>query len=579
MSWDGPHDEPGLQGPPVWREQDAKCLKEGFWFSKAHADHAESVARFVITKRGDPIVLADYQRAFLRRIYGWQCPAQIAWDSLGLEGKAQQLFAIRRYKAASLWCSKGNGKTPTAAMIGLEMLSMENEPQAHIEIMANTADQAADLTFGDMKKMIEGSPALNAQIMLTSESIFHPASSSRARVLPVKESSLHGLRPFLMAYDEVHTFNKRSVYSATQRGLKKIPNSLELITSSLGTNHLLFGMQMFEADEKLWDGSIEDPRRLVLAFYNDPANNDWKDPKLWAEMNPAWGLPWGPKEVEMRADMVRMLSDPGGEPDFRVLHVGQKLKDAVAAIKSQLWKDADHTLREPGVPYPTIQTLVNAKAEWFFGLDMSLTNDITAFVALAKLPNGMHYVYPFLYAPEECLAYNGIEHRVDYEAWAKAGHLLKSPGTQIETGQMVADAAAFHKQCGGFTMGHGDPNYAREALQQLQDSHNIPTARVAQNSNTYTPAAAKLQELLISRKIIHPGNPVLNWMASNLTYIKSRHGIMIRKYGQKGSDGSGGERRYKIDGMAALLMALQASVITPSAPPFDFNASLEGMFG
>ena len=573
MEWDGPGDEPGLQGPPVWREQDTKCAKDGYWFSKAHADHAESIARFVITKRGEPIELADYQRAFLRRLYGWQCPAQMAWDSLGLEGTASQLFAIRRYKAASLWCSKGNGKTPTAAMIGLEMMTLENEPQAHIEIMANTADQAKDLTFGDMKKMIKASSALNAQIMVTAESIFHPGSNSRARVLPVKESSLHGLRPFLMAYDEVHTFNKRAVYSATQRGLKKVPNSLELITSSLGTNHLLFGMQMFEADEKLWDGTIADPRRMVLAFFNDPdsSENDWKDPKLWAEMNPAWGLPWGPKEVDMRADMIRMLSDPMGESDFRVLHVGQKFRGAQAAIKPKLWKQADAAAS--GLAFPSISELVAARAEWFFGMDMSVRDDITAFVAIAKLPNGMYYVFPHLYTPADGISYRGVEHRVDYEAWAKAGDLKTCEGPEISSDQVVEDIAALHSRV-QFTMGHGDPAYAKDPLQRLKDKFDVPVATVSQGANTYNPAAVKLQELLVTGKIIHPGNQCLNWMASNLTYSKNRRGeVTPRKGGNKG------ERRHKIDGMVALLMAIQASIITPSAPPFDFNASLDGMFG
>lgn len=568
MGWDGPPDEPGLQGPEVWRALDAKLLKQGYWFSKAHADHGELISRFVVTKHNEPIQLAEHQRAFLRRLYGWQLPPQMAWDSLGLEGKATQLFPIRRYKAASLWCSKGNGKTPTAAMIGLEMLTMENEPQAHVEIMANTADQALKLTFGDMKEMVKTSPALNSNIMLTAESIFHPASSSRARVLPTKESSLHGLRPFLMAYDEVHSFNKRAVYSATQKGLKKTPNSLELITSSLGANHLLFGMQMFEADEKLWRGDFEDPRRLVFAFYNDPETNDWRDPKLWAEMNPAWGLPWGPKEIDLKDDLTRMMTDPGGETDFRVLQIGQKLRGAQAAIKPELWKSADAAAC--GMKFPTIEELVAARADWYFGLDMSLRDDITAFVAVAKLPNGLYYIFPHLYAPQERLAYNGIEHRVDYEAWAKEGHLLTCPGLEIDAGQMVADVAAFHKRA-KFGMGHSDAAYAKDPLQQLQDIHGVPVATVPQNANTYTPAATKLQELLITRKIIHPGNKVLNWMCGNLTYAKGKHGLTPRKYGSKGSDGSGGERRYKIDGMVALLMALQASIIAPGAKHYTLD--------
>lgn len=136
--------------------------------------------------------------------------------------------------------------------------------------MANTADQAAKLTFGDMKEMVKTtSPALNSNIMLTAESVFHPASSSRARVLPTKRSSLHGLRPFLMAYDEVHSFNKRAVYSATQKGIKKTPNSLgndhvepgERITCCLGCRCLRQTKSSGEA-------ASEDPRRLVFAFYN-----------------------------------------------------------------------------------------------------------------------------------------------------------------------------------------------------------------------------------------------------------------------------------------------------------------------
>ena len=111
----------------------------------------------------------------------------------------------------------------------------------------------------------------------------------------------------------------------------------------------------------------------------------------------------------------------------------------------------------------------------------------------------------------------------------------------------------------GFTMGHGDPAYAKDLLQRLKDIHNVPVATVAQNANTYNPAAVKLQELLVTGKIVHPGNKALNWMASNLTYSKNRRGEVTPRKG-----GAKNERRYKIDGMVALLMAIQASIITPS---------------
>lgn len=43
-------------------------------------------------------------------------------------------------------------------------------------------------------------------------------------------------------------------------------------------------------------------------------------------MNPAWGLPWGPKEIDLKDDLTRMMADPGGETDFRVLQIGQKTR-------------------------------------------------------------------------------------------------------------------------------------------------------------------------------------------------------------------------------------------------------------
>lgn len=576
MQWDGPPEEPGLQGTPVMLAMDRKLEAAGYWFDESSADHMVDLARFVRQPGNKPLVLAEYQTAFLRRLFGWMMPPELAWQSLGLEGTPQYQAMVRRYKFASMWAQKGNGKTPLAALISAQMLTRDGEADPHIDIMANTYEQAKTLTFADIVRFIENSPALNKLISITAESLYCPQTGGRARVLPSKEEAVHGGRHYLMAYDEVHTFTKRGIYEATHLSLKKRPRSLELITSSMGTNHLCFGAQMFESDEMIWRGDVEDPSRLVMAFYSDE-KEDWKNPELWAAMNPAWGLPWGPKAIDFENDMRRIATDPQAELSFRVLHVGQRLRDFVCAIKTSLWQRANAKKR--GEKFPTIEELVAAKAQFFFGLDPSQSDDITSFVAMARLANGMHYVFPYSWVPADMVASRGAQHRMPYEDWVRKGELLTTPGTMVERGVIVKTMGELHRrtQC---SMCHADSGFAFEMLDNLSEQYNMPVARVAQNYNTYTPAAAKLQELLHDDKLRHPGNAVLDWAANTMTYVHRGDQVQPRKFGPQGSAGAGGKgtRRYKIDPMVALLLSLSASLSGDAQKPFDFNTWLKGSF-
>jgi len=550
LQWDGP-EEPGEQGPPVWLRLDERLRKEGYWFNAKAADRFEKVCNFVYLTSGNlagkRIQLPPYQRAFFRRLYGWMRPRE------------KYPTPTRRYNAADLWVPKGNFKTTGGGVAGLYMLTMDGEQRANVELMANTAEQAMRLTFAEMKAMISNSPELSAAISLYGESIYFPQTQSKARVLPTNAKALDGLNPSFIHYDEVHEFTMRAVYEKTRLSLKKRAQPIELITSTAGANTLIFGYELYESAKILWEGRFDDPYRLALVFSSDPEKEDWKDPAIWAKVNPTWGWAGGLNEDMMRAEMNRIATDPLAETNFRVLHVGQWVRGETAAVPVELWNRAGEKARKG--EFPTIEELAKNGAVWHFGMDVSLSDDLTAFIAVATMPNGEAYAFEHIYAPKEVLELRGNEHRVDYAGWAKSGKILATAGDVVDTGRVIKDISEFHKRAGRFIAGHADQALARDPIQELNDKAGVLCVPVPQNFNTFTPAARRLHELLSNGMFHHRDNPVLNWMCANLSYIQSGDLVRPRKYGANGSGGAGRKRRYKIDGMVALLLGLHAGIV------------------
>lgn len=333
---------------------------------------------------------------------------------------------------------------------------------------------------------------------------------------------------------------------------------------------------MYESAKILWEGRFDDPYRLALVFSSDPEKDDWRDPGVWAKVNPTWGWPGGLDKDKMQAELNRIATDPLAETNFRVLHVGQWVRGETAAVPVELWRRAGEKARRG--EFPTPEELAKNGALWHFGMDVSLSDDLTAFVAVATMPNEDAYVFEHVYAPKEVLEVRGNEHRVDYLGWARAGHIQATPGDVVDTGRVIVDISDFHKRVGRFIAGHADQALARDPIQELNDKAGVLCVPVPQNYNTFTPAARRLHELLSAGKLHHRDNPVMNWMCANLSYTQSGDLVKPRKYGAAGSGGAGRKRRYKIDGMVALLLGLHAGIIAKPAKGANID-ELIAMFG
>ena len=97
---------------------------------------------------------------------------------------------------------------------------------------------------------------------------------------------------------------------------------------------------------------------------------------------------------------------------------------------------------------------------------------------------------------------------------------------------------------------------AAETAQRLQDDHGYDVKTFPQNMSNFTGPSKELERLVRGRLLRHGGNPVLEWMASNVVvYPDCNENIRPDK----------ARSAERIDGIVAAIMALGSLALTPSS--------------
>ena len=98
-------------------------------------------------------------------------------------------------------------------------------------------------------------------------------------------------------------------------------------------------------------------------------------------------------------------------------------------------------------------------------------------------------------------------------------------------------------------IGYDDWN-VKQILKRLQDA-NVPMQEFIQGPKSFHPAMKRLEEVYVTGKLRHGGDPVLAWCASNLV---ARTDVNMNTAPDKKKSVE------KIDDMVALLMAIGISI-------------------
>jgi phage terminase large subunit-like protein len=197
------------------------------------------------------------------------------------------------------------------------------------------------------------------------------------------------------------------------------------------------------------------------------------------------------------------------------------------------------------------------KREWYAGLDLASTTDLSALVLVSQADDGTFDVLPYFWVPEVNAAERTQRDKVDYIGWIRDGHIRATDGNVTDYDVIRRDIVELSQQFNIRQLGIDRWN-ATQLATQLQ-GEGINVTGFGQGYASMSSPAKQLENLVLSEKIRHGGHPVLSWMAANVA-TQSDYAGNIKPSKQKSTE--------RIDGIVSLVMALGLHA-TATAKPAD----------
>lgn len=220
------------------------------------------------------------------------------------------------------------------------------------------------------------------------------------------------------------------------------------------------------------------------------------------------------------------------------------------------------------------------KRDVYIGVDLSLSDDLTAVACAWPRMRGESiddwpdiYITHKYYLPEDWVYERERETKVPLRMWAEQGWIILTEGDVIDHAVVREDIEEICKVADARSIAF-DPAFGIETMTLLL-GQGLPVVKFAQHRNQMSAALKEVTEMIRRGSVAHEGSPVTRWHVGN-TQVKTDTGGRIYPIKSESMGRRGGQRRHKIDGVVAMLMAahtaLADDVIMRSGVDFRFGA-------
>lgn len=433
---------------------------------------------------GERIVLAEFQKSFIRAIYD------------NPDGTLHAYLCIARK----------NGKTALIAAIFLaHLVGPEAVLNSQIVSGAMSRDQAS-LVFKLAVKMVDLEPRLGAIIKYTrtSKMMVGRWMNTEYRALSAEAGTAHGLSPSLIILDEV--------------GQVKGPTSpfIEALTTSQGAhdNPLLIAISTSSPSDadmfSIWvdDAIRSDDPHTVCHVYKADEDSDLMDEEQWEKANPAMGLFRSKRDLAEQMAKAKRL--PSMEAAARNLLLNQRVALDKLWMAPSVWKSNNGT--------PSVEVL--RKGPVSLGLDLSARADLTAAVLAAADENtGEVHLVPFVFTPRDGIMARSLRDRVPYQDFVRDGHMYAVGNKSIDYEDVIKHLIKWtsENQVGidSLEFDRWRIDVFRKSADDLAFAQSADWHEVGQGYRDFSPRCDVFMNLALEGKIRHDGHPLLTMAAAN----------------------------------------------------------------
>ena len=468
---------------------------------------------------GKPFTLLSWQRDFLATLFGW----------VDADGR-------RRYRRTWLEIPRKNGKSTLSSGLGLYLLFGDGEQSAEVVSAAGDRDQAA-IVFDVAKGMIQGDAMLTKLAQVYRREIKYPRTNSVFKVISSDAGTKHGMNISGLIADEVHVWPNRDLWDTlhTSMGARAAPLSIAITTA--GHSRTSIAWEQHDYALKVREGTIKDERFLPVV-YAAPEGSDWTEPETWHAANPSLGQSISLDYLEQECKRAKEV--PGYVNTFLRLHLNVWTEQQTRWLPMESW-DASGSEIDPGK--------LDGQECWL-GVDLATTQDTTCVAAVFPGADGTITVLPHFFLPKDNIEAKERNDRLPYRAWASEGHITLTPG--VVTDYSFVEAKIMELV---------DRYKVQEVTLDRWNATDISTRLSEQGANitwigqgyrSLSAPSKRLEELVLSGKLIHGDHPILRAQAAQVMIETDPAGNIKPSKRASGSKANS----ERIDGIVALVMGL-----------------------
>ena len=507
-------------------EADERAVLEGCTFDLPAAERVRSFfAKFLRHSKGQwanrPFELLDWQwQSVIAPLFGWK----------RADGR-------RRYRRGYIEVPKKNGKSTIFSGLSLYLLAGDHEPGAEVYSAAIDRDQAS-IVFNEAANMVESSTALGGRlnVVRSTKRITFPNKRSFYKALSADVPAKEGLNAHAVLIDELHAQRSRDLWDTLRYSgaSRRQPLLLSITTAGFDRHSICWEQHAYA--EQVLAGLIHDSAFFAFIAAAAP-DDDWTDPAVWRKANPGFGVTVN--EDQFAEDCREAQESPAKENSFRRYRLNQWVESEVRWLSQEKWDACSAVVEDL------------AGRECFAGLDLSSTTDLSAFVLVFPIEERFA-VLPFFWVPEEGVRKRERRDRVPYLDWVRDGLIEATPGEAIDYDRIRARINELGKRYAIRMIAIDRWNGTQLAGQLEGDGFEI--AAFGQGYASMSAPTKKLEQLVLAEQLAHGGNPVLRWMANN---------VSLETDAADNWKPSKKRSRERIDGIVALIMGVGLAIDNP----------------
>lgn len=509
----------------------ARAKADPAWPYVFDAAKADRVCRFIEllphvkgdwAKRRETIRLEPWQAFILCVVFGW----------------VHRTTGLRRFLTVYIEVPRKNAKSTLTSAVALYMLAADGEAGAECYSAATKKDQAR-IVFDAARAMALKCPEFRDRfgVDVWTHQISVPAEGSIFKPLDAQGSTQDGANVHFVGVDELHAHKTRAMFDVMETATGSRSQSILWIITTGGTNTAGICYEQRDYVTKILNGVFADETYFGIIYTLDKGD-DWRDPGSLAKANPNLGVSVNASQITRL--IAKAKRTPSAQNNVKTKHFNIWGGAGDAWMDMQEWNAA----ADPGLRLEDF-----AGEDCWQGIDLASKVDVASRVRVFRHTiDGRDHYYAFAshYVP---MAAVEEEANAAYPGWQKQGHLIATPGNIIDIGKIEED---IEDEASRFTVRQiaYDPFQATQMATRLTAA-GFEMVEVRPTVLNFSEPMKELEALVLDDRFHHDGDPVLAWMASNVTAeLDRKDNIYPRKE----------RRENKIDGIVALIMALSRAI-------------------